>query len=219
MSQTKQKVMIVDDEVEIRQIVKTFLERSDYEILEVPDGAALKAALNGPQPEAVLLDMKLPDAEGLELLPQLKKKWPETEVIVVTGYGSTDLAVEATKQGAYHFLNKPFDLNALQLQVERAIEHKQITEANSSLRRAIATMPGSPIFQSPPMKEVLRTIERVAASDVSVLLTGESGTGKEVIADLVHSMSPRAKGPIIKINCAALPRELIESELFGSTKG
>ena len=219
MSQTKQKVMIVDDEVEIRQIVKTFLERSDYEILEVPDGAALKAALNGPQPEAVLLDMKLPDAEGLELLPQLKKKWPETEVIVVTGYGSTDLAVEATKQGAYHFLNKPFDLNALQLQVERAIEHKQITEANSSLRRAIATMPGSPIFQSPPMKEVLRTIERVATSDVSVLLTGESGTGKEVIADLIHSMSPRAKGPNIKINCAALPRELIESELFGSTKG
>jgi DNA-binding NtrC family response regulator len=219
MSQTKPKVMIVDDEAEIRHVVKIFLERNDFEMLEVPNGAALTEAFNGPQPDVVLLDMKLPDAEGMELLPQIKKKWPETEVIVVTGFGSTDLAVEATKQGAYHFLNKPFDLSALKLQVERAVEHKQITEANSSLRRAIATMPGSPIFQSPPMKEVLRTVERIAQSDVSVLLTGESGTGKEVISDLVHSMSPRGKGPNIKINCAALPRELIESELFGSTKG
>jgi DNA-binding NtrC family response regulator len=219
MSQTKPKVMIVDDEAEIRHVIKIFLERNDFEMLEVPNGAALTEAFNGPQPDVVLLDMKLPDAEGMELLPQIKKKWPETEVIVVTGFGSTDLAVEATKQGAYHFLNKPFDLSALKLQVERAVEHKQITEANSSLRRAIATMPGSPIFQSPPMKEVLRTVERIAQSDVSVLLTGESGTGKEVISDLVHSMSPRGKGPNIKINCAALPRELIESELFGSTKG
>jgi DNA-binding NtrC family response regulator len=219
MSQTKPKVMIVDDEAEIRHVVKIFLERNDFEMLEVPNGAALTEAFNGPPPDVVLLDMKLPDAEGMELLPQIKKKWPETEVIVVTGFGSTDLAVEATKQGAYHFLNKPFDLSALKLQVERAVEHKQITEANSSLRRAIATMPGSPIFQSPPMKEVLRTVERIAQSDVSVLLTGESGTGKEVISDLIHSMSPRGKGPNIKINCAALPRELIESELFGSTKG
>jgi len=219
MNEIKPTVMIVDDEAEIRGLLRIILERNNYQILEAGSGAAVKEAMDGPQPDVILLDFKLPDADGLILLPQIKKKWPDSQVIVVTGYGSTDLAVEATKLGAYHFLNKPFDTNAVKIQVERALEHKQMTEANSALRRAISSMPGSPVFQSASMKEVLRTVERVAPSDVSVLLTGESGSGKEVIADLLHSMSPRCKGPIIKINCAALPRELIESELFGSTKG
>src|ERR1041384_2718543 len=219
MNEVKPTIMIVDDDAEIRALVRIILEESDYHTLEAGSGTAVKEALDGPRPDVILLDFKLPDADGLTLLPQIKKKWPDTQVIVFTGYGSTDLAVEATKLGAYHFLNKPFDPNAVKIQVERALEHKQITEANSALRRAISSVPGSPVFQSASMKEVLRTVERVAPSDVSVLLTGESGSGKEVIADLLHSMSPRCKGPIIKINCAALPRELIESELFGSTKG
>jgi DNA-binding NtrC family response regulator len=169
----------------------------------------------------VLLDLKLPDADGLALLPQVKKNWPEAEVIVLTGHGSIEAAVEATKRGAYYFQPKPLDGSTLKLQVERALEHKQINEENSALRRALSTMSGgaSPVFQSPAMKQVVRTIERVAPSDVSILITGESGTGKEVIADLIHSLSPRSKGPNIKVNCAALPRELIESELFGSMKG
>jgi two-component system, NtrC family, response regulator HydG len=216
----KPKVMIVDDEEIIREFVKNCLQSAGYEVTEAADAAALKA-FNGAQPDIVLLDLKLPDADGLTLLPQVKKTWTEAEVIVLTGHGSIEAAVEATKRGAYYFQPKPFDCSTLKLQIERALEHKQINEENSALRRALSTMSGaaSPIFQSPSMKNVVRTIERVAPSDVSILITGESGTGKEVIADLIHSLSPRSKGPNIKVNCAALPRELIESELFGSVKG
>jgi DNA-binding NtrC family response regulator len=139
----------------------------------------------------------------------------------LTGHGSIEAAVEATKRGAYYFQQKPIDGDTLKLQVERALEHKQINEENSSLRRALSTMSGgaAPVFQSQAMKNVVRTVERVAQSDVSILITGESGTGKEVIADLIHLLSPRSKGPNVKVNCAALPRELIESELFGSVRG
>ena len=216
----KPKVMIVDDEAVIREFVKTCLE-DGYEVTEVADAAALKSYFGAMQPDIVLLDLKLPDADGLSLLPQVKKTWTEAEVIVLTGHGSIEVAVEATKRGAYYFQPKPFDCSTLKLQIERALEHKQINEENSALRRALSTMSGaaSPVFQSPAMKNVVRTIERVAPSDVSILITGESGTGKEVIADLIHSLSPRSKGPNVKVNCAALPRELIESELFGSVKG
>jgi len=213
--------MIVDDEEVIREFVKTYLEGIGYEVTEAADGAALKLCYDGPQPDVVLLDLKLPDADGLTILPQLKKAWPEAAVIVLTGHGSIEAAVEATKRGAYYFQQKPIDGDTLKLQVERALEHKQINEENSSLRRALSTMSGgaAPVFQSQAMKNVVRTVERVAQSDVSILITGESGTGKEVIADLIHLLSPRSKGPNVKVNCAALPRELIESELFGSVRG
>ena len=213
--------MIVDDEAVLREQAKTNLESIGYEVSEAADAASLAAMYESIQPDVVLLDLKLPDADGLTLLPIVKKNWPEAEVIVLTGHGSIEVAVEATKRGAFYFQTKPLDGSTLKLLVERALEHKQINEENSSLRRALSTMSGgaSPIFQSPGMKQVVRTIERVAAADVSILITGESGTGKEVIADLIHSLSPRSKGPNIKVNCAALPRELIESELFGSVKG
>jgi DNA-binding NtrC family response regulator len=156
----------------------------------------------------------------MELLPQIKKKWPETQVIVLTGNTTVEAAVEATKRGAFHFLTKPFEFGNLQVTVERALEHKSLRAEASALREVITSGGGIyPIFHSPAMSAILRTIERIAPSDVPLLITGESGTGKEIIADLVHAMSPRAKNKIIKINCAALPRELIESELFGSVKG
>jgi len=217
----KGSILLVDDAADIRDLLATVL-RDNYEVSEADSGAALKETFNGPsQPDVVLLDIKLPDADGLDLLPQIKRQWPDTEVIVLTGNATFEAAVEATKRGAYHFLNKPFDTQGLLVTVERALEHKLQNEENSSLRRALSTMSGgvSPVFQSPVMQSVVRTVERVAPSDVSILITGESGTGKEVIADLIHAMSPRSKGKIIKINCAALPRELIESELFGSVKG
>jgi DNA-binding NtrC family response regulator len=215
------KIMVVDDEQEVRMLLCTMLKRASYETIDIAGGAALKTALGGPQPDVVLLDLKLSDAEGLELLPAIKKNWSTTEVIILTGFATIDAAVTATKLGAYDFLQKPFDAKSLLLSVERALEHKQLTEETHSLRQALASMSGgtSPIFQSPAMKAVVRTAERVAPSDVSVLITGESGTGKEVIADLLHTLSPRCKGPFIKVNCAALPHELIESELFGSLKG
>lgn len=216
----KGKVLIVDDQVDLRTLLAMVLERH-YAVSHAASGAALQKAFGGEQPDVVLLDVKLPDADGLELIPQIKKRWVDTEVIVVTGYGSFAMAVEATKRGANNFLSKPFENEKLLADVKCAVDRRQQSQENSALRRALETMSGtvSPIFGSAVMQGVVRTIERVAPSDVTVLITGESGSGKEVIADLLHAMSRRSKRRIIKINCAALPRELIESELFGSVKG
>jgi len=213
--------MVVDDDRNIQELLVTLLESDGYDVSVAGDCAAVQGALGGSQPEVVLLDLQLPDGHGLDLLPALKKVWPDTEVIVLTGVATFDAAVEATKRGAFHFQSKPFDAKSLLVLIRRALEHKQLNDEAKSLREALFTMTGgaAPVFQSAAMKAVVRTAERVAPSDVSVLITGESGTGKEVITDLIHALSPRAKGPLIKINCAALPRELIESELFGSVKG
>ena len=216
----KGKILIVDDEPELRMLLKSILE-ADYIVTDADSGAAVLRRFADEAPDVVLLDLKLPDANGLDLLPQIKKNWADTEVIVLTGEATFEAAVQATKRGAYHFINKPFDTQALQVTIDRAIENRQQKEENNSLRRALSTMSGgsAPVFQSAALQSVVRTIERVAPSDVPILITGESGTGKEVISDLIHSLSPRAKNKIIKVNCAALPRELIESELFGSVKG
>ena len=216
----KGKILIVDDKEPERALLRVPLAQQ-HQVTEAESGAALQKCFSQDQPDLILLDVNLGDANGLDLLPQIKKQWPETEVIVMTGNATFEAAVEATKRGAYHFLNKPLDTQSLLVTVERALEHKQQNEENSSLRRALSTMSGgaTPVFVSASMQTVVRTVERVAPSDVPILITGESGTGKEVIADLIHALSPRSKSKIIKINCAALPRELIESELFGSVKG
>jgi DNA-binding NtrC family response regulator len=213
--------MVVDDTEGIRDLLKSILEKEGYETILKSSAADLAASFSQTQPDIILLDLVLPDGDGLDLLPQIKKQWPDTEVIVLTGHATFDAAVEATKRGAYHFQNKPFDTKTLLLSVERALEHKRLNEEARSLRTALATMSGgaAPIFQSQAMRTVVRDLEKVAPSDVAILITGESGTGKEVIADMIHALSNRSKGPLIKINCAALPRELIESELFGSVKG
>jgi DNA-binding NtrC family response regulator len=216
----KHKILLVDDQTELRSLLAENFRARGFDVVEASDGAAAKAMFSGQQPDAALLDLRLPDADGLDLLTAFKRNWPETEVIVLSGYGTLDLAVEATKRGAFHFQTKPHN-EGLYTLVERALERKQQTQEKGKLIDALKRISGesSPIFQCPAMKAVMRTVERIAPSDVSVLITGESGTGKEVVADLVHTLSPRNKGPFIKINCAALPRELIESELFGSVKG
>jgi DNA-binding NtrC family response regulator len=216
----KAKILIVDDQADVRNLLASVLE-DQYEVAQASNGAAVQKAFAQPPPDVVLLDVILPDANGLELLPQIKKRWPDTEVIVLTGHGTISMAVEAGRGGAYNFLAKPFENEKLLADVKCAVERKEQNQENSTLRRALETMSGtaSPIFRSAAMQEVVRTIERIAPSDVTVLITGESGTGKEVISDLLHALSPRSKNKIIKINCAALPRELIESELFGSVKG
>src|SRR5882672_7020273 len=216
----KGKILIVDDEPELRLLLKSILE-TDFTVTEADSGATLQKCFSSDAPDVILLDLKLPDASGLDLLPQIKKSWPDCEVIVLTGEATFEAAVQATKRGAYHFINKPFDTQQLLVTIDRAIENQQQKEESNSLRRALSTMSGgsTPVFQSAALQTVVRTIERVAPSDVTILSTSESGSGKEVIANLIHSMSPRAKTRIIKVNCAALPRELIESELFGSKKG
>jgi DNA-binding NtrC family response regulator len=216
----KAKILIVDDEADIRNLLTAVLDNY-YDVTEAGSAAALQKTFSQEQPDVILLDVKLPDAHGLDLLPQIKKRWPDTEVIVLSGQGTITMAVEAGRRGAFNFLSKPFENEKLLADVKCAIERKEQTEENSTLRRALETMSGtaSPIFRSAAMQDVVRTVERIAPSDVAILITGESGSGKEVIADLLHTLSPRSKNRIIKINCAALPRELIESELFGSVKG
>jgi len=222
----KGKILIVDDEAGIRELCGAVLA-NEYQVMQADSGAALQKAFSGEQPDVVLLDVRLPDANGLDLLPQIKKRWSDTEVIVLTGapsdHEALSWAVEATKRGAFNFMRKSaeFDIEKLRADVKTALEKRQQSEETSLLRRTLENMSGaaSPVFQSAAMRDVVRTVERVAPSEISILITGESGTGKEVIADLIHVMSPRSKARVIKINCAALPRELIESELFGSVKG
>jgi DNA-binding NtrC family response regulator len=223
----KGKILIVDDDSKMREMVRLNFE-NQHQVFEAENGVALQRTFTQDQPDVVLLDVNLGDGPtGLELLPQIKRRWPDSEVIVLTGNVKDQevlsWAVEATKRGAFNFLRKSaeFDLDKLSADVNSALEHRRQSEEARLLRQALETMSGTaaPIFQSAAMRDVVRTIERVAPSDVSILITGESGTGKEVIADLIHVLSPRSKARIIKINCAALPRELIESELFGSVKG
>jgi DNA-binding NtrC family response regulator len=216
----KAKVLIVDDDAGVRELLVTVLE-DYYEVTEANSAAVLQKYFPQDPPDVVLLDVQLPDANGMDLLPLIKKNWQDTEVILLSGHGTITMAVEAGKRGAYNFLSKPFETEKLLADVKCALERKEQSAENTTLRRALETMSGaaSPIFRSLAMQQVVRTVERIAPSDVTVLITGESGTGKEVIADLVHTLSPRSKNRIIKINCAALPRELIESELFGSVKG
>jgi len=208
-------ILLVDDEEGIRTLLKETFKKDGHDFSEASDAASLKKALSGPQPDLVLLDINLPGESGMELLPRIKKEWPNTQVIMMTGNPSLDFAVKAMKRGAFHFLSKPFDTPNLLLHVEGGLKLKREIDENAKLLEK----GGTNVFESAAMKRVVKMVEKVAHDDVSILITGESGTGKEVIADLIHKFSPRAKGPLVPVNCAALPRELIESELFGSVKG
>jgi DNA-binding NtrC family response regulator len=222
----KANILVVDDDKDMRSLLGTVFTSEGYAVTEAESAVATQKALTGQQPDVVVLDVKLGNSKeeeraGLDLLPQIKKRWPDTEVIMLTGLGTVEMAMEAGRRGAYNFLAKPFETGKLLTDVKCALERREQNQENSALRRALETISGTttPVFRSPEMQSVVHTVERVAVSDVSILITGESGSGKEVIADLIHALSPRNKARIIKINCAALPRELIESELFGSVKG
>ncbi|MEP6663334.1 MAG: response regulator, partial [Verrucomicrobiota bacterium] len=165
----KYKAMLVEDSPEIRELLGTILKTGGYDVMAKANAAELKAAFAGPEPDVLLLDLSLPDGNGMELLPLIKKQWQDAQVIVLTGQADFDTAVEATKRGAYSFQPKPFDAKTLLFNIEKALEHRKIL-----MERREAIMP---VFQSSSMKNVVRTVERVATSDVSILITGESGTG------------------------------------------
>lgn len=218
------QILIVDDEAIIRDHLRNVLKMASHNVEEVASAQALKERLEGSAVDVVILDLGLPDADGIELIPDIKSKWTNSEVIVLTGNSTTERVVDAVKNGAFHFLEKSSlskSQDHLLIHIERAIERKVQIEETANLKKAITTLKGgeSTVFQSPAMKSALKTIEKVAPTDVSVFVIGESGTGKEVIADLIHNTSKRNNGPLVKINCAALPVNLIESELFGSVKG
>jgi DNA-binding NtrC family response regulator len=216
------RVLVVDDEKLIRWSLTERLKKEGFEPVEAADGATATAAFSADVPDLVLLDMKLPDTDGLTLLKGFQASSPETPVIIITAYSSVDTAVEAMKQGAYDYLTKPFNMEELAITVRRAIEATGLKrEASGRLKEAkerygVQNLVGA----SKRMQEIIGLVRKVARSEAStVLLRGESGTGKDVVARAIHYESLRAEKPFMNITCTALPDTLLESELFGHEKG
>jgi DNA-binding NtrC family response regulator len=214
-------ILVIDDEEPILDSLRLNLAHSGYSISTAKNGQEGVALFDGADFDLVLCDLQLPDMSGTEVLKKLKEKRPSVEVIIISGYGSVANAVEATKAGAFHFVEKPFEFDALNLLIERALERQTLIEESDTLRRTLQqrTTYADIVGRSKQMQNIFEMIEAVAKSDANILIVGESGTGKELIGNAIHYNSHRAKGAFVKVNCAALPKELIESELFGHTKG
>ncbi|MFF0828973.1 sigma-54-dependent transcriptional regulator [Brevibacillus sp. NPDC003359] len=215
-------ILIVDDEADFRHLLTSRLQRKGYTTLEAPDGIAAQNLVTSETIHVILLDLRMPGMDGLSFLQWCKETSPAIQIIVVTGNGTIETAIEAMKRGAYDYLTKPYNLNELETLISKAVEKQQLTEENQQLREALSTN-GKTTFQivaeSPKLKEVLETAKRVASTDFLVLLKGESGTGKDVIARLIYECSERAKEAFVPINLGAIPETMLESELFGYEKG
>jgi two-component system nitrogen regulation response regulator NtrX len=212
------RILIVDDEASIRETLKEILDYEGYEIEEAKDGEEALAKIKKFNYDAVLADIKMPKLDGIELLEKSKEIAPELPFIMISGHGTMETAVEATKKGAFDFINKPPDLNKLLITVRNAVDKNTLVIETKVLKRKI-TKTRPIIGESPSIKKIKKTIEKVAPTDARVLVTGQNGTGKELVARWLHEMSNRADKPLVEVNCAAIPSELIESELFGHEKG
>ncbi|HEX3176407.1 MAG TPA: sigma-54 dependent transcriptional regulator [Methylomirabilota bacterium] len=215
------RVLVADDETRLRELMVRELSRKGHEIEGVGDGESALAALRDREFDVVILDMKMPRKEGIEVLRELQSFPEHPQVIVMTGFQEVATAVEAMKLGAYDYLTKPTKIEELDIVIRKAAEKGQLMRDNVALRaHAPGAEPyGGILTRSPKMQEILRIIERVAPTDSSVLILGESGTGKELVARAIHERSARAARPFVPIHCGALPREVLESELFGHEKG
>ncbi|WP_299823316.1 sigma-54 dependent transcriptional regulator [uncultured Pontibacter sp.] len=212
------KILIIDDERAIRSTLKEILEFENYTVDEAEDGEKGLQQLSKSKYDVVLCDIKMPGMDGIEVLEKAMEITPDSPFIMISAHGTIDTAVEATKKGAYDFLQKPPDLNRLLVTVRNALDKSNLVTETKILKKKISKtyeMVGS----SPALGRVKQAIEKVAPTDARVLITGPNGSGKELVARAIHEHSNRSNGPLIEVNCAAIPSELIESELFGHEKG
>ncbi len=215
-------ILVVDDEPSIRRTLREILEYEDFVVEEAVDGEEALEKMRSNQYDVVMLDVKMPKRDGMEVLEISRDEMPEVPVIMISGHGTIETAVEATKLGAFDFIEKPPDLNRMLVTVRNAMDRGELEVANRRMKQAIEEFEGelTPILgDSPAISRIKETIERVAPSEARVLITGEPGTGKELVAKWIHHLSPRKDAPVVEVNCAAIPSELIESELFGHEKG
>ncbi|MDQ3134958.1 MAG: sigma-54 dependent transcriptional regulator [Acidobacteriota bacterium] len=221
MDRKEIRILVVDDEPMMADSLKQNLAEDGFTVDTASTGAEAIELFDRGAHQIGICDLQLPDMDGMDVLRHMKDSQPATETIVMTGYGSVARAIEATKAGAFWFLEKPFDYEVLQPLIAKALERRDLMAETETMRRQLSTRTEyfNIIGASKQMQMIYETIESVAKSDANVLIVGESGTGKELIANAIHYNSLRAKKAFIKVNCAALPKELIESELFGHTKG
>lgn len=213
------KVLIVEDSMSLSAVYQGYLSDTDYQVMSVETLAAAKSALGTYKPEIILLDIELPDGNGMEFLPELGVLTPSPKVVVMTAYGTSSMAVQAIQQGAFDFLTKPFDGARLKVTLNNAAIQLRLDQGANELAQLKRDCYFNFIGKSMPMQTVYKTIDSLAVSDATAFIVGESGTGKEVAAEAIHQQSPRKKGEFIAINCGAIPDELMESELFGHVKG
>jgi len=218
---TGRRVLVVDDEESVRWALTKALEGAGYRVDLAADGPRGSSAAENPDVDLVLLDVRLPGRDGLAVLGDLRKRRPDLPVIMMTAYGTLQVAVEAMKQGAYDYIGKPFDVDEVLLVVGKALEAQALAREVTQLRQLTEERfdLGGIVGGSPAMQHIFKAVGKVAGTDLTVLLRGESGTGKELIAQAVHENSRRKGRAFVPVNCAAIPRELLESELFGHEKG
>jgi two-component system, NtrC family, nitrogen regulation response regulator NtrX len=212
------RILIIDDEKAIRSTLREILEYESYQVDEAANGEEGLRKIENEEYDAVLCDVKMPKMDGMTVLTKAKEMDEDLPFVMISGHGNVEMAVEATKKGAFDFIVKPPDLNKLLITLRNTIDRKELVIETKVLRRK-ASKTRDIIGESPAIKNIMDTIDKVAPTDARVLITGENGTGKELVARWVHEKSLRGKNPLIEVNCAAIPTELIESELFGHEKG
>ena len=214
------KILLIDDEAAIRSALKEILEYESFEVKEAEDGASALKTLEKEEFDLIFCDIKMPRMDGMEVLDKIKEKGIDAPVVMMTGHGTVETAVEALKKGAYDFIQKPLDLNRILVTVRNASDQKALVQETKTLRKKVNKTIGTDIVgESDAITEIKKMIDTVAPTEARVLITGGNGSGKELVARQLHEKSTRSAAPFIEVNCAAIPSELIESELFGHEKG
>ena len=214
-------ILVADDDASIRSLLKQLLSDEGYSVVEATTGTEVVEKVKDTNPDLVIMDVRMPELDGIEALSKLKVSSPKTSVLIMTAFGSSNNAIRAMELGAFDYITKPFELDKISHTVKRVIEYRDLTSEVQVLRDEISSLVQTEriVGNSPAMQEVYKTVGKVAKADATVLITGESGTGKELVAEALHYNSNRRSGPIVKVSCAALPETLLEAELFGHEKG